>query len=255
MGKYAVIILLVSFFIGEGLRANDLAISQGISSPTYTHISLFSNGFTFDNPVGAAYEDGYRGTLSVDGTTSTSGGLDIGVGDTQYGLGLGFYSNGCDGCEGYARANLGAIWGGFGFGFGIQEDLYTVGILLNPNGLHRIGFIAEFDDQAGVNNKRFASGVGYAYVLPRFSFSLDVSHRNLEDPSIEDSALLVTPGFAVKVDIFSFSLSYDVYVADHANNFSDQLWVGLGAKPFKEWQFIFYGEYIDRWTLVASYAF
>ena len=65
---------------------NDLAISQGIAVPAMNHFSIVSNGFTFDNPVGASYQNSYKGTLLIDGTTSTSGGLDLGVGDSQYGF-------------------------------------------------------------------------------------------------------------------------------------------------------------------------
>ena len=236
-------------------HSNDLAISQGISSPSYTTLSLYSNGFIFENPVAASYQNSYKATLSIDGSTSTSGGLDFGVGDTQYGLGLGIYSNGCDGCDAYIRGTLSAIWGGFGLGFGVQEDLYTMGLLFNPNGLHRVGIVSELEDPTGIDNKRGAVGLGYSYVLPSFTFSLDASKRFLEDTALDDNAVMLTPGMAVRVDIFSFSLSYDIFLNDPANNFSDQLWVGVGMRPFKDWHFIFYGEYVDRWSLVGTYTF
>lgn len=75
-------------------ETNKLAMSQGVSAPSFTNTTLFSNGFTFQNPVAASYQPGYRMTLAVDGSDTTSGGLDLGLGDSQYGLAIGTYSNG-----------------------------------------------------------------------------------------------------------------------------------------------------------------
>ncbi len=256
------LLILLLFFIEVPAFAqqgannlNSLAISQGISSPSQNHPTLFSNGFTFENPVASSYQDGYHLTSALDGAESTSFGLEAGVGDTQYGFAVGAYSNGCDVCDPYVRGTVSAIWGGFGLGFGVQQDLYTMGMLFNPNGLHRVGLVFEFEDPGGIYNYRSALGIGYSYVLPQFTFSLDVSKRDAEDPSVLDQPVLVTPGMAVRVDIFSVSLSYDVFLNDVGNRFSEQLWVGIGMRPYSNLEITFYGEYIDRWTLMGVLYF
>ncbi|MCB0377320.1 MAG: hypothetical protein KDD33_02415 [Bdellovibrionales bacterium] len=240
---------------GKGGSTNDLAISQGISSPSYTNVTTVSNGFTFDNPVGASYQKNYRATAFIDGSTSTSLGIDGGVGDSQYGLGLAYYSNSCDGCDGYIRGTMSAIWGGFGMGFGVREDVYTMGMMFNPNGLHRVGLVIEYEDPAGRGNNRTGWGLGYSYVTSSFTFSMDMSNQALEDNSLDDGSVLITPAVGVRVDIFAATLSYNFYFSDSTHQFSDGVWVGLSAKPFSKWQFTFYGEFIDRWTLMASYYF
>ncbi len=234
---------------------NQVAVSQGISSPAITNTALFSKGFTKENPVAASYQNGYRATGVADGSDTTSFGVDLGVGDTTYGMAIGAYSNSCDGCEAFVRGALSAIWGGFGFGFGVQEDLYTVGMLFNPNGMHRVGVVAEFEDPNGINNNRNAFGVGYSFVLPQFTFSLDMSKQSLENDLLSDSAVMLTPGVAVRVDVFTVSLSYDVFLSNADRTYNEQLWVGVSARPFSNWEFTFYGEYVDRWTLMTTYFF
>ncbi len=239
----------------SGAKLNQVAVGQGISSPALTNTALFSNGFTFQNPLGVSYQDQYRLTASVDGSDSTSFGAEFGVGDTKYGFALGVYSNGCDGCDAFVRGTMSAIWGWFGFGFGVQEDLYTIGIILDPESSHRIGLIGEFEDPNGVNNDRAAAGIGYAYVLPQFTFALDLSYQWFENNQLFEDSILMTPGFVVRVDIFTLSLNYDVYLRDTQDQFADQVWVGVSARPFKNWEFTFYGEYADRWTIMASWFF
>lgn len=234
---------------------NSLAISQGISSPSQNHPTLFSNGFTFENPVASSYQNGYHLTTVIDGSENSSFGAEVGVGDTQYGVALGAYSNGCDSCEAYARGTLSAIWGAFALGFGVQQDLYTMGMLFNPNGLHRIGVVAEFENSSRLLDKRSAFGLGYSYVMPQFTFSIDMSKRQVEDPTLSDDPLLVTPGMAVRVDIFAVSLSYDVFINDVGDRFSEQLWVGISAKPYSNLEITFYGEYVKKWTLMGTLYF
>jgi len=234
---------------------NQVAVGQGISSPAITNTTLFSKGFTLENPVAASYQSGYRASATLDGSDTTSFGLDFGVGDTTYGFAIGAYSNSCDGCDAYVRGTLSAIWGSFGLGFGVQEDLYTIGMLFNPNGLHRVGFVAEIDQPNGINNDRSAIGLGYSYVLPQFTFSLDLSKQSLENNTLSDDAMMMTPGIVVRVDMFSIALNYDFYFSDTGNNYADQVWVGVSAKYFSNWEFTFYGEYVDRWTLMATYTF
>lgn len=255
---YFLVFSTLSWAQQSSTRKNQLAISQGISSPAMSHTTLFSNGFTLENPVAVAYQSGYHFTGTFDGAETTSGGVEFGVGDTQYGLALGAYSNACEEnveCDPFIRGSLSAIWGGFGVGFGVQEDLYTVGFLINANGMHRVGIVAEFEDRDGFNNRRDSVGIGYSFVMEQFTFSTDISKRDAEDPLLADDALLVTPGIAIRIDAFSVSVSYDIFMNDDRNNFSDQVWFGIGIQAFSNWEFSFYGEYNDRWTLGATYFF
>ena len=252
------LVLVASFFCWaqqSGARLNQVAVGQGISSPALTHTSLFSNGFTFENPIGVSYQDQYRLTGALDGADSSSFGAEFGVGDTKYGFAVGAYSNGCDGCESYIRGTMSAIWGWFGLGFGVQEDLYTVGIMIDPESEHRFGIVGEFEDPNAINDARGALGLGYAYVITQFTFALDLSYQWFEDTQLFDNSMVVTPGFVVRVDMFSLSLNYDVHLDDDQNQYADQVWVGVSARPFKNWEFTFYGEYVDRWTLMTSWSF
>jgi hypothetical protein len=244
----------------SGASTNQLAISQGISSPAVTHTTLFSNGFTKENPVALSYQSNYRLTAAIDGSDSTSFGVDMGVGDSTCGMALGVYSNGCDGCSAYVRGGLSAIWGSLGIGIGIQEDLYTFGMILNANGIHRIGIILEFNenfavDANGSDYNRNAIGLGYSMVLPQMTFSLDVSKQNYGNSTISDDAILLTPGVAIRVDIFSASLSYNVYMSDNNNQYNNNLWVGINGQITSQIQVGFYGEYTDRWMIMGSYYF
>ena len=243
---------------GGSSETNRLAHGQGISAPSINSITLFSNGFTLVNPVGASYEAGYRSGISIDGADSTSFGIDAGLGDGQYGMALGAYSNSCDegeACDAFIRGAVSAIWGGFGLGFGVQEDRYTIGMMLNPNALHRFGFVVEVAEPNGPNNNRLSFGLGYSYVISQFSFSLDLSKRNMENSAVSDTALMLTPGVAVRIENFSVSLSYDQFLNDDNRSFSNEVWVGIGFRPIEELQITFYGEYVDRWTLQLIYYF
>lgn len=248
---------------GTDTSPNKMAISQGISSPSVNTTTLFSNGFTMPNPVAASYQSTYRMAAAVDGSDTTSFGVDVGVGDTQYGLALGVYSNACpDGeeCDAYVRGVMSAIWGSFGIGFGVQEDKYTAGILLNPNGMHRIGFVAEHEDRNGIDNggnayTRSAFGLGYAFVMPQFTFSLDFAQQNYANINRNDDAWILSPGIAVRVNIFSVTLNYDTYINNTNNTYNNQVWFGLGAHITEGLQIAFYGEYVDRWTLMGAYYF
>ncbi len=239
----------------SGAKLNQVAVGQGISSPALTNTALFSNGFTYENPVGVSYQDQYRLTASIDGADSSSFGTEFGVGDTKYGFALGAYSNACDGCEAYIRGTMSAIWGWFALGFGVQEDLYTLGIMIDPESSHRIGLVGEFNEPNGINNDRSSVGFGYSYVLPQFTFALDMSYQFFENNQLADDTIVVTPGFVVRVDIFTLSLNYDAHISDTQNQYADQVWVGVSARPFKNWEFTFYGEYVDRWTLMTSFFF
>lgn len=251
---------ITAFAQQSGASTNGLAVSQGVSSPVTTNTLLFSNGFTQENPVSLSYQNGYRLTTAIDGSNSTSFGVDAGVGDGQYGIGIGAYSNSCSGCESFIRGALSAIWGEFGLGFGVQDGLYDMGLLYNPYGLHRIGLVLESESLNGSDNNgiaygRSALGVGYSYVLPQFTFSMDVAKQSYQSINRADDAILISPGIAIRVDIFAVSLSYDLYMNDGTNAFNNQVWVGVSANIGSELQLTFYGEYVDRWTIMGTYLF
>lgn len=234
---------------------NQIAVGQGISSPSVANTTLFSNGFTKENPVAASYQSQYRLTGSLDGSNSTSFGTEFGVGDSTYGFALGAYSNSCSGCEAYVRGTMSAIWGSVGMGFGVQDGLYDFGLMLGPNDMHRWGLVVELEDPSGANNNRSSFGLGYSFVLPQFTFSLDIAKQSFQDATLDSQPLMVSSGMAIRVDIFSLSLNYNFYLNDNNRTYGDKVWIGIGTKPFANWQFTFYGEYVDRWTLMASYYF
>ncbi len=231
---------------------NSLAVSQGISSPNRTTSTLYSKGFTRDNPMAVSYQTGYRLTGSLDGGDGTGLGIEGGLGDGQYGLAIGHYSNDCEGCDGNLRGSISAIWGRLGVGLGVIEDHYSLGFLLNPNGIHRLGLVAEFENN---QNQRSGFGLGYSFMLPRFTFALDLSKQTFENDIGYEDPLLVTPGLAVRIDVISVSLSYDIYIDDPLDIYRNQVWFGIGVNPTKNWELAFYSEYINSWNLQASYFF
>ena len=239
---------------GSGGNTQLLAIAQGISSPSMTNLTLVSNGFTAENPVGASYQGGYRGTLEIDGNDPTNFGLEAGLGDAQYGLALSYYSNGCDNCDSLVRGSLSAIWDWFGLGFGVAENLFSIGILLYPQEVHRFGFIVHYDDPNGPSNKFIGTGFGYSYVIPSFTFSIDLSHRGAETGAIGDGAMMISPGVAVRINEVSVSISHDFFFSDNGN-YSDKFWFGIGYGDEKDWHVALYGEYTNQWSLVGSYFF
>jgi|GEM_PF-2277858 len=235
----------------DSSQTNLLALSQGISSPHFTTGTILSNGFTKDNPVGASYLNGFRSSFQVDGGRGTGFGADLGLGDSQYGMSVGYRQpSACENCNGFARGQLSANWGGFGLGLGATQDVFTVGTLLGMNSSHRLGFVAEFDQNTEILD-RVSFGAGYAYINQRFTASVDGSYTEIG--SVQTA--MISPAVAMRIRMVSVSLTYDTYLKDDGETFNDQGWFGIGYMHSNKCHVALYGDFVNQWNLSGSYFF
>ena len=248
--------LFTSPVFARGGITNSVAVAQGVSSPATTSIINFSNGFTRENPVGVVYQSSIRlSGLFDDGDGSTGLGGEFGIGNGKYGLAVGVGSRDCDGCDTDVAAAIGGVLSGVGLGFRFQEDVYSLGILLNPNGQHRVGIMAELNRV--IDNANFTSlAAGYSYVSGVFKFSVDASTAVFEDDTFDDDLLILTPGLAFTVSIITVSVSYDLRLNDDDSSNNDRdLWVGLGVHPSSNWELAVYADYFNDLAVSASFYF
>ena len=244
-------------------NSNWLGISQGTSSPTRTSTLNFSNGYMPENPVGVIYQQGVRLTAEGDhgddnqGNDNNGFGGELGIGDGQYGLAVGYYNRDCDNCEGDFVGALGVSFSDVGLGFRFAEELYSVGLIFNTHGKHRFGLMAQLDDPDGDDNNISTFGAGYSYNGDRVTFSVDAAKRDFENDNNFDDTILVTPGLAVHFDSLSFSLSYDHYVDEDPNNppQDDDLWFGVSFGDKQDWYVAIYHDYVNEWSASASFFF
>ena len=261
--KIAIIAMFLVFSVAQladarnrGGLGNSVAISQGISSPSMTSTVNFGNGFTHENPVGVIYQDSIRISGHYDnGDSSTGYGGELGVGNGSYGLAVGALTRDCDGCDADVGAAAAAVFSGIGLGIRFEEDVYSLGIILNPNGQHRIGIMA--DRNTSVDGLEFNGiGFGYTYMGSSFKFTVDASSIVFDDDANSNDVILVTPGLAFNINIFTLSVSYDVRLNDDNDNNDDtDLWVGLGIKPSSSWEIAVYADYFNDIAVAASFYF
>jgi hypothetical protein len=245
------VLLLVSPSL---LASNKIAVSQGVSSPSSTSTINFSNGFTIENPVGVLYQDGIRLTGQFTNGNSTSIGGEAGIGNQGFGAAVGFTSFDCDGCDSRASLAVAGEFRGIGFGLRFGENLYGAGVIVNPGGQHRIGFVADVNDGNDLTVTSF--GAGYSYVSKSFSFSVDASNATFDSDAIEDTLILLTPGLSFHIDFISFTVSYDIRINDDNDTSSDNdLWFGVGINTSQSWNVMVYSEYANDLAVAASFYF
>ncbi|MCB0407450.1 MAG: hypothetical protein KDD34_04540 [Bdellovibrionales bacterium] len=264
-----IIICTVFIFLSGPLYAssieNLLAVSQGISSPSITSNINYSNGYTKENPSGVAYQDAYRLSLQFDtgdnddnsNTPDVDGtGVEAGVGNGSYGLAVGYYDRDCNGCDSTVAGALGAFFGNFGLGIRFEEEIYSMGFLINPKGTHRIGLAADLNDPSGNDNNITSYGLGYSYVNPNFTFSVDASKRDYENSSVNDDVILVSPGLSVRVKMIGLTVTHDSYMNEPDNsNLDDETWWGVGVGEGSQWHVAIYNDFVNQWTFVGSLFF
>lgn len=243
-------------------QSNRLAIGQGISSPTLTSTINYSNGYTNENPVGVAYQTTMRLTgeyfTGNDSNNNDNDGIgaELGVGNGSLGFAVGYLDTDCNNCEAVTAGALAGIWSGIGLGIRFEEDISTVGLLLNAQGAHRLGLMAELNEVEGDLNDITRYGVGYSYVSSQYTLTVDASKRDYEDPNTNDDVILVTPGIALHFSMLSLSVSYDTYVNDEDNSNNDNdLWWGLGISPSSNFHLAIYGDYVREIAVAGSFFF
>ncbi|MCB0394557.1 MAG: hypothetical protein KDD25_08350 [Bdellovibrionales bacterium] len=242
-----------------GGKSNLVAVSQGISSPAITTMVNYSNGFTKENPAGVVYRNASLASLEFDINNDNIHGFgsEVGTGNGNFGLSLGYYKDQCEGCNGSIAAALGANISDIGIGLRIGDGIYSLGAIFFGQGEHRLGLMTEIQN-LGHGNKFSAYGLGYSFVNDLLTLSLDASSRSYDDSGGDDKATVVTPGVALKFDTYSFSLNYDAYTGGSGTDAGpdpNALWFGFGIGASDVWHVALYKDFVSQWTLVGTLFF
>lgn len=249
--------LVSSFAFAE--KDQRLAVGQGIAAPLAQTAVNFSNGFTFSNSAVAAKMKSPQLTLEGDFGEDSSGndqsglGAEFSLGNGQAGIGLGYYQNDCDGCDGRFGAIAGFQFSSVAIGIGFrEEDQFSAGLLFNPKGSHRIGVTADMfnSDVSDV----FSYGVGYAFHGQGFVFAIDASKQETEVEGDNTDIIRVTPGLEVHADKWGLSVSYDTAVNDDSAPYDDNVWFGVGYRG-QNFEIMGYHDYVNEWSLAVSFIF
>jgi hypothetical protein len=239
--------------------ANLVGVGQGLSSPTTTSTVNFSSGYTAESPLGTLYQNGGRVTGEYDSNSSSDAiGGEIGYGRDTWGLAAGYRKPNCSGCDGSGAGALGIDIGGLGVGIRFGKDLYSAAVLINPQGMHRFGVMAELN-QSSSNSKVTAYGAGYSYVTPSVTFAVDASTRTYQDSTINDKRILVTPGFVFRADIIQLTLNDRITLNRDKNNSAqngddNQLWFGVGLGGDRA-HIAAYSHYFNDFAVAGSIFF
>lgn len=210
-----------------------------------------------------AYQNGVRITGEFDstdsnGVTSDSMGAEVGIGNGDMGMALGYYQvNDCDACEEQIYGGFGILLGDFlGFGVSGEEELYNAGIILNPKGKFRFGVVASYFNFDGDDNNVITYGAGFSYYGNNWAFTVDASKREFEQDTPSSDIIKVTPGLKMTVDFIHLSVNLDNYINEpEGTNVDDDVWLGLGLGHGDPFNVNFYLDYQGDWTLVGSVFF
>ena len=274
MFKISIIFLALIFstssFAKLKFTNNILAVGQGISSPSMTSTVNFTSGWSYENPVGAVYQNrtrvsGQFATTASDSTTATTSsstyGGEFGMGTKSFGFALGYSQSDCTNCESSFGGAVAGIFNTFALGAGYHENVTSVGVIFSPMGNHRIGLTADINE--GVTTTQVL-GAGYSYVGQNFRLALDVSKRFFDSVLLDDDPILITPGLVLQVSkALAITLSYDKTINESTTTTtttttttsSGSLWYGIGFTGGENWHIAAYGEYVGDWSLTASYFF
>lgn len=254
------IILLLSFLITLPTYAyQHLAVGQGVSAPHQGFGTFFSNGFTAENTFSAAQLNKARLTAAYAETESDTKytGAEFAYGNGTAGFQISYLDSDCTGCDDDVKGSLGLEVAGVGVGLGFIEDLYSLGFMLNPNGEHRIGIIAEsFIDSDNSSNEYTTFGVGYSYYSDQFIFALDASKLEYKSAATNDDRVIVSPGLLLPFNQFSISVTHDVNLnLPEGSTVDDETWFGFAFHPQDNFSVAVYSEFIGEVTATVSLMF
>ncbi|MCC2679811.1 MAG: hypothetical protein K0R29_2387 [Pseudobdellovibrio sp.] len=235
-----------------------LAISQGISMPAITTPVNWGHGFTYNNSAVARNYDGALLSVEYDQNENAKGyGAELGVGTGNVGLGIGYYKNDCDNCDG----RVGAI-AGFGMGrdssFGIgyrEEKTYSAGLLFGLGSSGQLGIAVDFRDNEDKNLKTYSYGIGYAYSSNSFKFAIDASKQEDGDSSTDNSLIMLTPGLMVDGGVVRLGISFDTYLNDKNETHEDKAWFGIGFGNNSKWNLNIYKDYSAEYSAALTFWF
>jgi hypothetical protein len=261
--KFSMKILLVILFstlIFSGINVfasekneNLIAVGQGISLPASTSTINYSNGDVVTNPVGVLYQSG--GRLSVENDQSETGrndhlGIELGYVDEVYAGALA-YAKHCNNCDPVYSAAGAVNINNVGIGLSLKQNLIGLGAIYGIESNHRWGLMLDLDEGGTSTGKLLSYGLGYSYVQPVYSLTLDVSRR---DGSRNDKVTVVTPGVALYVVNVQLSIN-DKILLNKDNGVSyDSFWYGVGVDQ-KAWALAVYSDYVNDYSFVLSTYF
>ncbi|MGE0172891.1 MAG: hypothetical protein AB7T49_08905 [Oligoflexales bacterium] len=255
---FAALCLLASS-LGQAAESKSplLAVGQGIASPA-APITFFSNGFTRQNPVGVAWQKGGRVTLAHDrgdGDGNKGYGAELGLGQGDLGLAIGYYERDCDGCDETILGSVGFLMGGIGAGATVHEDSNTVGLMFGAEGNHRLGLVGHIYDGPTDDLDIVSYGLGYGFVHNNLTLVVDASKRKHKDEIAGDDLVLVTPGMTLSMSMIQVSVSYHMYLEDDEEEDDDDrndLWWGLGIGSGDKFHLAVYGDYVNELSVAGS---
>jgi hypothetical protein len=248
-----------AFGVASQRGTNLIAVGQGISSPTMTSTVNFSSGYTAESPIGTIYQNGGRVTGEYDRNSSSDAiGAEVGYGAASWGIAGGYRKPNCNGCDGNGAGALGIDLGPLAVGFRFGKDLYSAAALVNPQGMHRFGLMAELN-QSTSNAKVTAYGAGYSYVGQKVTFTIDGSTKTYEDSTVNDKRILVTPGFMFRADSFQFTVNDRITLnrdkSNAAQNGDDnEIWFGGGIGGDK-FHLALYSHYFNDFAAAGTFFF
>ncbi len=257
-------------FAAGGARNDDnlIAVGQGISSPTLTTTVNFSSGYTHESPIGTIYQNSFRVTGEYDtsndndssGNRNSGSGAELGYGTGHAGLAAGYYKRNCNNCDGKFAGAAAVAGDAVGAGLRYEKDILTIGLLFNPNGMHRFGLIGEVNDSGGSGAKVTTYGAGYAHVGNNWTFAIDASKRNYENSATYADRMMITPGVSVRADFLQLTLNDKIILHDRQNdNVNDErtkheVWFGVGGGG-ASWHLVGYSKYVNDVALAFSFFF
>ena len=118
--------------------------------------------------------------------------------------------------------------------------------------------MAELNTASSGNNVT-AYGLGYSFVAPQFTFTLDASTRSFENNTISDKRTLLTPGLMLRADIFQLTINDKITLNKDSNNSAQNdkdhdLWFGVGLGSDK-WHLAFYSHYVNDFAFAGTLFF
>ena len=227
--------------------AHLLPVGQGISSPTFHTGLVYQSSYAAQNPVGLIYEQGFYATAFRDsgntGSEDREGkGAAITWGNGKWGFGgaVREYDYAC--CDGrdFNGGVAFTIRDNLSVGYKHQYGKNVGGLIFNPYGKYRIGFVAE---DLG-NDIDF--GGGLSVVEEGYTFSLDYVQK-------DDGDAELTGGLMIRMTVAQFSINYETDISGESDNDED-IWWGIGLFVFKDAYLSYRSDFFNDNQFVFTYA-
>ena len=242
-------------FASSDPDTNLLATVQGISLPAATSSVNYSDGFVLSSPVGVLYQNGGRLSIEHDQNDSDRANhtnFEGGYAGESTGAAVG-YSKRCSNCDAVWSGQVGTSFGATGVGVSYHEGLLGLGAIYGIKADHRFGLMLGLDEGNSRTGQLNSYGIGYSYVQPVYSLTLDMSKRDGSVSAIGNT--IVTPGLVFKLANVQLSVNDKIYLNSDNVIYYDRAWFGLGFQHKEAWHLAAYTDYVNDLSLVASLEF